>query len=127
MRDSDVLDNNPHVSRSALEAMHDQVFAWALSRYHYDQAVAEDVVQTAYVQLLSGKAQFNERSSLKTFVSAVVHTLARSHYRRLATRLRLVREVARDAERGCITTERRKRCARSSDTTKNNGRNEYDR
>ena len=104
MRDSDVLDNNPHVSRSALAAMHDQVFGWALSRCDYDQAVAEDLVQSAYVQLLTGKAQFNERSSLKTFVFAVVQNLAKSRYRQLATRLRLVREVARDAERECVGT-----------------------
>ena len=32
MRDNDVLDNNPYISRSALEAIHEQVFAWALSR-----------------------------------------------------------------------------------------------
>jgi hypothetical protein len=38
MRDSDVLDKNPHVSRSALEAIHGQVFGWALSRSDYDRA-----------------------------------------------------------------------------------------
>ncbi len=89
MRDSDVLDNNPHVSRSALEAMHGQVFGWALSRCNYEQAVAEDLVQQAYVELLTGKARFDGASSLKTFVFAVVQNLARSRYRRAASRLRL--------------------------------------
>ena len=89
MRDSDVLDNNPHVSRSALEAMHGQVFGWALSRCDYEQAVAEDLVQQAYVELLTGKARFDGASSLKTFVFAVVQNLARSRYRRAASRLRL--------------------------------------
>ncbi len=89
MRDSDVLDNNPHVSRSALEAMHGQVFGWALSRCDYEQAVAEDLVQQAYVELLTGKARFEGASSLKTFVFAVVQNLARSRYRRAASRLRL--------------------------------------
>ncbi len=89
MRDSDVLDNNPHVSRSALEAMHSQVFGWALSRCNYEQAVAEDLVQQAYVELLTGKARFDGASSLKTFVFAVVQNLARSRYRRAASRLRL--------------------------------------
>lgn len=89
MRDSDVLDNNPHVSRSALEAMHGQVFGWALSRCNYEQAVAEDLVQQAYVELLTGKARFDGASSLKTFVFAVVQNLARNRYRRAASRLRL--------------------------------------
>ena len=91
MRDSDVLDKNPHVSRSALEAIHGQVYGWALSRSDYDPAVAEDLVQQAYVELLTGKARFDNKSSLKTFVFSVVHNLARSRYRRIASRLRLVR------------------------------------
>jgi len=96
MRDSDVLDNNPHVSRSALEAIHGQVFGWALSRCHYEHAVAEDLVQQAYVELLTGKARFDGASSLKTFVFSVVQNLARGRYRRRATRLRLVDKAAPD-------------------------------
>ncbi len=90
MRDSDVLENNPHVSRSALEAIHGQVFGWALSRCNYEQAVAEDLVQQAYVELLTGKARFDGESSLKTFVFSVVQNLARGRYRRQATRMRLL-------------------------------------
>jgi len=90
MRDSDVLDKNPHVSRSALEAIHGQVFGWALSRSGYDTVVAEDLMQQAYVELLTGKARFDNKSSLKTFVFAVVQNLARSRYRRNASRLRLI-------------------------------------
>ena len=91
MRDSDVLDNNPHISRSALEAIHGQVFGWALSRCNYEQAAAEDLMQQAYVELLTGKARFDNRSSLKTFVFSVVQNLARSRYRRIASRLRLLK------------------------------------
>ena len=94
MRDSDVLDNNPQVSRSALEAIHGQVFGWALSRCDYDQAVAEDLVQQAYMELLTGKARFDSASSLKTFVFSVVQNLARGRYRRHATRLRLAPQLA---------------------------------
>ena len=91
MRDSDALENNPHVSRSALEAIHSQVFGWALSRCFYDHAAAEDLMQQVYVELLSGAARFDNKSSLKTFVFSVVQNLARSRYRRVASRLRLVR------------------------------------
>ena len=93
MRDSDVLDNNPHVSRSALEAMHGQVFGWALSRCDFEQTVAEDLVQQAYVELLTGKARFDGKSSLKTFVFAVVQNLSRNRYRRMATRMRLLEQA----------------------------------
>ena len=96
MRDNDVLENNSHISRSALEAIHDQVFAWALSRCDYERAVAEDLVQQAYVELLTGKAKFERRSSLKTFVFSVVQNLARNRFRRAASRLRLVDEMQRN-------------------------------
>lgn len=94
MRDGDALENNPEVTRSALEALHGQVFGWALSRCYYDQAAAEDLMQQAYVELLSGNARFDNKSSLKTFVFSVVQNLARSRYRRLASRLRLVNTYA---------------------------------
>ena len=97
MRDSDALDNNPHVSRSALEALHGQVFGWALSRCDFDHAVAEDLMQQAYVELLSGSARFDNKSTLKTFIFSVVQNLARSRFRRLSTRLRLVRQYEQDA------------------------------
>lgn len=97
MRDSDVLDKNPHISRSALEAIHDQVFGWALSRCDYDRAAAEDLVQQSYVELLTGKAKFEERSTLKTFVFAVIQNLAKNRYRRMASRMRLVTAMAQDA------------------------------
>ena len=93
MRDSDVLDNNPQVSRSALEAIHDQVFGWALSRCNYEQVVAEDLVQQAYMELLTGKARFDGRASLQTFVFAVVQNLARSRFRRRARHLQLTQEA----------------------------------
>ena len=93
MRDGDALDNNPHITRSALEAIHGQVFGWALSRCDFDRAAAEDLMQQAYVELLSGSARFDNKSSLKTFVFAVVQNLARSRFRRLSSRLRLTKRI----------------------------------
>ena len=98
MRDGDALDSNPHVSLSALEAIHSQVFGWALSRCDFDPTAAEDLMQQAYVEVLSGKARFNNKSSLKTFVFAVVQNLANSRFRRVASRLRLLREHAAGLE-----------------------------
>ncbi|MDJ0905516.1 MAG: RNA polymerase sigma factor [Woeseiaceae bacterium] len=96
MRDSDALENNPYVSRSALAALHGEVYGWALSRCDFNHAAAEDLVQQAYVELLSGKARFDNKSSLKTFVFSVVQNLARGRFRRLSSRLRLVRTYQQD-------------------------------
>ena len=102
MRDSDALDNNPHVSLSALEAIHGQVYGWALSRCDFDTAAAEDLMQQAYVEVLSGKARFNNKSSLKTFVFAVVQNLANSRFRRIASRMRLLRQHAQSLEAAVV-------------------------
>ena len=98
MRDGDALENNPRVTRSALEDIHGQIFGWALSRCDYDAAAAEDLVQQAYLELLTRKALFDGRSSLKTFVFAVVQNLARSRYRRKARHLKLIDQHAAECD-----------------------------
>jgi RNA polymerase sigma-70 factor (ECF subfamily) len=97
MRDSDALDNNPNISRSALEAIHSQVYGWALSRCDFDHTTAEDLMQQAYVELLSGNARFDNKSTLRTFVFSVVQNLARSRFRRVSSRLRLVKKYHRES------------------------------
>lgn len=96
MRDDDALQNNPHVSRLALQGLHAELYGWAMSRCDYDPAMAEDLMQQAYVELLSGSARFDNKSLLKTFVFAVVQNLARGRFRRLASRLRLVRSYQQE-------------------------------
>ena len=96
MREHDALEHNPHVSRKALEALHSQLFGWALSSCGYDAAAAEDLMQQAYVEILSGKARFDDKSALKTFMFGIVQNLARMHFRQLATRLRLIKTYAGD-------------------------------
>lgn len=51
-------------------------------------------MQQAYVELLSGSARFDNKSTLKTFVFSVVQNLARSRFRRISSRLRLVKQYA---------------------------------
>lgn len=94
MRDRDALENNPKVSRKALESLHGDLYGWALSRSGYAPDVAEDLMQEAYVEILSGRAMFAEQSTLKTFLFGVVQNLARGRFRRRATRLRIVDRFA---------------------------------
>lgn len=96
MREHDALENNPHVTRKALEALHSQLFSWSLSRCGYDKAAAEDLMQQAYIEILSGNARFDNKSALRTFMFGVVQNLARMHFRQLATRLRLLKTYAGD-------------------------------
>lgn len=98
MREHDALENNPQVSRKALEALHGQLFGWALSRSGYDEATAEDLMQQAYVEVLSGRARFDNKSALKTFLFGVVQNLARSRFRRQNTRLRVIDAYAAEQD-----------------------------
>ena len=54
-------------------------------------------MQQAYVELLSGSARFDNKSTLKTFVFAVVQNLARSRFRRISSRLRLVKRYPQES------------------------------
>ena len=98
MKDDDALEQNPHVSRQALQAIHSQLYGWALTRCGFDRAGAEDLMQEAYVAVLSGAARFDNRSSLKTFLFGVVHNLARSRFRQIASRMRLITTYAAGAD-----------------------------
>ncbi len=54
-------------------------------------------MQQAYVELLSGNARFDNKSSLKTSVFSVVQNLARSRFRRIPSRLRLVKQYQQES------------------------------
>lgn len=90
MRDDDALEHNPEITRRELAELHESLFGWCLSCCGYDRAAAEDLMQQCYVELLSGRARFDGRATLKTFLFGVARMLARSRYRRLLSRLRLV-------------------------------------
>ena len=78
----DGLDHNPRISRQALAALHEGAFGWALSLTGYDGQAAEEVMQQAYLALLEGRARYDGRSSLKTWLYAVIRNAARRHFRR---------------------------------------------
>lgn len=90
MRDDDAFDNNPNITRTALAELHGELFGWCLSRASGDAATAEDLLQQTYVEVLAGRARFDGRSGLKTFMFGVAQNLARSRYRRIVRRMRLL-------------------------------------
>ena len=98
MKDDDALSQNPQVSRKALEAIHSQLYGWALTRCGFDRSAAEDLMQEAYVAVLSGAARFDNKSTLKTFLFGVVQNLARSRFRQIASRMRLLTTYTAGAE-----------------------------
>ena len=96
MKADDTLENNPNVSRQALQELHELLFGWAMSRCDFNKTEAEDLMQQAYMEVISGRARFDDKSSLKTFMFAVVQNLATSLGRTIANRLRIIRQHSND-------------------------------
>lgn len=65
-----------------LEQLHSASFGWAMNCCAHNAADAEDVLQTTYLKVLQGKARYDERSSFKTWLFAVIRKTAAEHRRR---------------------------------------------
>jgi len=65
-----------------LEALHAESWGWALACCARDPELAEDALQTAYLRVLSGRAKFDGRSSVRTWVFGVIRMTAIEEHRR---------------------------------------------
>jgi RNA polymerase sigma-70 factor (ECF subfamily) len=83
-----------------LECLHAASFGWALSCCRQRKDEAEDVLHTAYVKVLEGKAKFEGRSSFRTWLFGVIrHTASEQHRRRWLRDMLLQRWFAGHAAR----------------------------
>lgn len=65
-----------------LERLYPASFSWALSCCGREREEAEDVLQTSYMKLLDGRARFDGRSTLKSFLFGVILRTAAESRRR---------------------------------------------
>lgn len=68
--------------KAALESHHPESFAWALHCCGRDPALAEDVLQTVYLKVVTERARFDGRSAFKTWLFAVIRRTAADTRRR---------------------------------------------
>lgn len=59
-----------------LESLHSASYGWALACMARDATEAADVLQIAYLKILSGKVRFENRSSFKTWLFGVIRLTA---------------------------------------------------
>lgn len=72
--------------RQRLAELHPDAYGWALALSGADREEAEEVLQTAYLRVLDGRARFSGRSALKTWLFGVVRTVALERRRRRRVR-----------------------------------------
>jgi RNA polymerase sigma-70 factor (ECF subfamily) len=80
---------------SALARFHDSSFGWALLCCGFDRADAEDVLQSAYLKAMDGRARYNGHSSPRTWFFSVVRNTAVDHRRARSLRGAAVRRWMR--------------------------------
>ena len=76
---------SPKELEAWLERLHEESFGWALSCSRGNLTQAEDVLQSAYVRVISGRAVWGERSSFRTWLFGVIRRVALEQYRRART------------------------------------------
>jgi RNA polymerase sigma factor (sigma-70 family) len=67
--------------RAQLEREHPEAFGWALACCRGQRDDAEEVMQSVYLSVLDGSAQFDARSSFRTWLFGVVRLTAASKRR----------------------------------------------
>jgi RNA polymerase sigma factor (sigma-70 family) len=89
----------PTELEAQLRWLHKESFGWALHCCGWAESDAEDVLQTTYLKVLSGKARYEGRSVFKTWLFGVIRRTAQEQSRRARTRERGVARIAREEGR----------------------------
>lgn len=83
--------------RRLLEELHADSYAWSVACCRGDATEATEVLQTAYVKVLSGEARFERLSSAKTWFFGVVRRTAQERRRRALLTGRIFAVLAQTA------------------------------
>lgn len=62
--------------RHIISQHHEASFRWACHCCHGDSELAKDVLQMVYLKLLEGKAIYNQRSQVKTWLFSIIRFTA---------------------------------------------------
>jgi RNA polymerase sigma-70 factor, ECF subfamily len=78
----DALPNNSRISRAELAALHDDAWRWCYFMMQADRDATDEVLQNVYVLIIEGRARYDGRSSLKTWLYGVIRNSTKRHLRR---------------------------------------------
>jgi RNA polymerase sigma-70 factor, ECF subfamily len=75
-------EHDPDELEARLCELHAASFGWACACCGWNETDAEDVLQTTYVKVISGRARYGGRSTFRTWLFGVIRHTAREHARR---------------------------------------------
>lgn len=88
-----------------LEELHAASFGWACSCCGWNEADAEDVLQTVYMKVISGRARFHGQSAFRTWLFGVIRHTASELARSVRAAERKVTRLAVEARGSQIAVE----------------------
>ena len=103
-----------------LERLHGASFGWALTCCRFNRDEADDVLQTAYLRAVEGRARYNGDSSLRTWFFSIVRHVASERRRGGLVHVEALRRWFRQAPKpesqsADDVTERAARCRQVRD------------
>lgn len=66
----------PSQLEQVIRELHTEAYLWARQCCHFQDWLAKDVLQQVYLKILEGKANYHEKSSLKTWLFSVIRYTA---------------------------------------------------
>ena len=104
--------------QQSLEALHSCSFGWALTCCSGERDEAQEVLQITYLKILDGRAKFKGKSTLKTWLFAVIRRTAGERRRRRALhRALLLQSAVADNFGGSTPRDARSKVIRSEEAT----------
>lgn len=91
-----------------LESIHKQCFHWALSLCHYDEPLAEEVLQDAYLKAFKSKESFNGNASFKTWVFTIIKNASIDYFRKTNRRAELDEVAFQDVKQAKTATQEKR-------------------
>ena len=89
---------HPDELEARLAELHEASFGWACSCCGWNETDAEDVLQTTYVKVISGRARYEGRAAFRTWLFGVIRMTAMEHRRREASRTRGAERYGAESE-----------------------------
>ena len=84
----------PEELEARLASLHEDSFGWACACCAWNEMEAEDVLQTTYVKVISGRARYEGRSAFRTWLFGVIRLTAMEQRRRVRIHREKTAELA---------------------------------